>query len=298
MRLLRRWRAALVVAAIPLLLAGCATEDSTTPTSSASPTSVDRDAALAAKVPADIRARGKLIVGTAIPYRPSVFLGADGKPTGFEVEVVDAVGKILGLTPGYVNTDFASIIPGVAAGTYDLGMRSIFDTKDREKQVDMVTYFSGGTQWVRRADDGVDPNDACGKKVGVENGTVQATTEIPAKSQSCTVTGDPPITATGFGTLDDALAALKDRRVQAVSSDSLAVSYAVAQSANALATAGAPFDTEPYALAIRKGSELAKPLQAALQKLIDTGTMRAIAHKWGLDSGLVTASQINGATSS
>lgn len=306
MRSPRRCLSAIVLTVIWLAAMACSTDTpgpgssadssgSSGPVASSEP---GRDEVLSAQVPEAIRARGTLLVATAVPYRPSVFVGPDGKLTGFDVEVMNAVGRVLGLTPEYVATEFADIIPAVAAGTQDVGMRAIFDTKDRENEVDMVTYFSGGTQWVQRAGDDVNPNNACGQTVGAEDGTVQAVSELPAKSQSCTVVGDPAITVTGFDTLDAALAALTAGEVQAVSADSPAASYAATQSHGALALAGLPFDTEPYAFPVGKGSPLAEPLRAAVQKLIDTGSMRAIAQRWGLESGLIDTSHINGATSS
>ena len=55
-----------------------------------------------------------------------------------------------------VNASFDTIIPGLAAGKYDLGMSSFTDTKAREKVVDFVTYFSAGTSFYVKAAGGPD----------------------------------------------------------------------------------------------------------------------------------------------
>ena len=47
--------------------------------------------------------------------------------------------------------DFDSIIPGLSSHKYDLGMSSFTDTKEREKTVDFVTYFSAGTSFYVKA---------------------------------------------------------------------------------------------------------------------------------------------------
>ena len=52
-----------------------------------------------------------------------------------------------------------------------------------EKQVDFVTYFNAGGQWVQKPGAGIDLNNACGKKVAVQATTVQETDELPAKSK-------------------------------------------------------------------------------------------------------------------
>ena len=40
----------------------------------------------------------------------------------------------------------------------------------------MVSYFSAGTQWAAKKGNpaGINPDDACGKKIAVQTGTVQA----------------------------------------------------------------------------------------------------------------------------
>ncbi|MGW0038715.1 ABC transporter substrate-binding protein [Gordonia sp. NPDC003376] len=261
------------------------------------PATVTRDDALAARVPEPIRGRGTLIVGTAVPFAPGEF-GEDGRIVGFDIDVIDAAATILGLRTDIRTTDFAAVLPGVHDGTFDVGARLIFDTKPREEQVDMVTYFSGGIQWMQRAGSDVDPENSCGLKVAVETGTVQADSELPAKSSACETTGDKPIDVVGFETLDQAVSALRDGQVDAVSADSPVTAYAVSRSSGALSVAGTPFDTEPYAFPVPKGSALAQPLRDAVQKLVDSGRLSAIAHRWGLQGGLIATSTINGATES
>ena len=48
----------------------------------------------------------------------------------------------MGVRLKLVNAPFDSILPGLAAGKYDIGFSSFTDTKEREKAVDFVTYFS------------------------------------------------------------------------------------------------------------------------------------------------------------
>ena len=53
----------------------------------------------------------------------------------------------MGLKANVVNATFDTIIPGLAAGKYDVGASSFTDTKEREKTVDFVTYFTAGTSF-------------------------------------------------------------------------------------------------------------------------------------------------------
>src|SRR6185437_4116652 len=106
------------------------------------------DAALVAKLPAAVKAKGVLVVGVDATYAPNEFLGADGQTVeGMDVDLFDAVAGQLGLTVQWVPAPFDSIIDGVNKGTYDVGVSSFSLTPEREKAADMVTYFTAGTEW-------------------------------------------------------------------------------------------------------------------------------------------------------
>jgi len=248
-------------------------------------------------LPGRVGETGTLIVATNTPYAPNEFLDSRGELTGFDVDVVNAIARVLGVRVDYRQAAFADLLPGVATGDYDMVMRSLFDTKSREQQVDMVTYYSAGTMWAQRAGGDVDPDDACGKRVAAETGTVQAITELPAKSQACQIAGRAALTIVPIDSETDAEAALRRGDVDAVSADSPVILYAVKQSAGKLAAAGNAFDTEPYGFPVAKGSPLGSFLQEAIAQLIDSGELKKIAEKWGVQDGLVTSSTINGATS-
>ena len=71
----------------------------------------------------------------------------------------------------FVNDDFSTIISMVVNDQIDLGISAMTDTKEREKEIDFVTYFSAGTSIVvqRGNPEGItDVKDLCGKKVAVE----------------------------------------------------------------------------------------------------------------------------------
>ena len=73
-----------------------------------------------------------------------------GKIVGFDVDLMNAIAATLGLTPEYREADFAKIIPSIQGGTFNVGMSSFTDTKEREETVDFVTYFSAGSLWAQR----------------------------------------------------------------------------------------------------------------------------------------------------
>jgi predicted Ser/Thr protein kinase len=117
---------------------------------------------LAAAVPTDIRARGRLVIGVNVPYAPMEFKNGDGQLVGFDIDLMNAVTRVLGLVPDYRDTPFETILPSVVAGTYDLGASSVSDTREREASVDFVDYLQAGTQWARRPGPAIGPSTPCG----------------------------------------------------------------------------------------------------------------------------------------
>lgn len=293
----RGLRAAVVLAAGALALTACTNNsESTTPT--APTVDVTKVDSIAAKVPADIKSSGKLIVGVNVPYQPNEYRDpSSGKIVGFDVDLMNAVGKVLGLNTDYQEADFEKIIPAIEAGTYNLGMSSFTDNKDREKTADFVDYFSAGSQWAQQKGKPVDPNNACGKRVAVQRTTVQDTDEIPAKSKACTDAGKPAIQKVAYDEQSAAANALVQGQVDAMSADSPVTAYAIKQASDKIEAAGPIFDSAPYGWPVKKASPLAPVLQEAVQYLMDHGQYKQIATNWGVQEGAITKSVINGAQS-
>src|SRR5262245_9873950 len=133
-----------------LALAGCGSSSKTTSSSSTAPTSTSAtatavDPAIAATVPAKIKTKGTLNVASEAQYAPNEFIAPDGHTViGMDADLIRALAAVMGLKVNIINSNFETIIPGLAAGRYDIGMSSFTDTKEREKTVDFVTYFQAG----------------------------------------------------------------------------------------------------------------------------------------------------------
>ncbi|MGV9827521.1 ABC transporter substrate-binding protein [Gordonia sp. NPDC003429] len=292
---------AVLMAVVAMVLAGCSNNDDSGEGLGAdiSPTSVEvaKVESIAALVPENIRNSGKLTVGVNVPYAPDEFKDKDGNIIGFDVDLMNAIGGVLGLTPVYKEAKFDTIIPSVQQGTYDVGMSSFTDTKEREQQVDFVTYYTSGVQWAQQKGAGIDPNNACGKRVAVQATTYEDTDEIPAKSKACTDAGKPAIDKQKFDSQDEATNALILGKVDAMSADSQVTAYAIKRSNGKLEAAGGVFDSAPYGYPVKKGSSLSKALQQAVQYLIDNGQYKKIVDHWGIEAGSIQTSVINGAVS-
>ena len=253
------------------------------------------DPAIAATVPKDIRATGRLVIGVNVPYAPNEFKNSDGQIVGFDVDVMNAMAKTLGLAPDYRETAFESIIPSVQGGQFNVGMSSLTDTAERQSTVDFVTYFQAGTLWAQRPGKPVDPDAACGRPVGVVTASIQETKELPTKSDACVAAGLAPIDTVVYQRQDDLTHALIAGEVDAMTADSPVTGFAIKLSAGELEPAGAVFDSAPYGWPVAKGSPLAQSLRKALEHLMQSGEYRTIATMWGVDKGMIDKPAINGA---
>lgn len=260
---------------------------------------VEKQPEIAALVPPRIAESGVLRVGTNPPYQPNEFKDPSGRIVGFDIDLMEAIAAVLGLTPQFYESAFDKIIPAIQSGTYDAGISSFTDTAEREEQVDFVTYYRAGIQWVQRGGDDIDPDNACGLRVGVQSTTVEDTDEIPAKSAACVAAGKPPISKQKFDEQDQAVTALLLGKIDAFSADSPVSAYAVKKTAKIgeqLELVGPIYDSAPYGIPLPKGSSLGPAMQQAMQFLIDNGYYQTIAVHWGVEAGMIEFSQINGAT--
>jgi polar amino acid transport system substrate-binding protein len=286
-----------VAAALATSMAACGSENGdnsgtgTGAAPAASSSGGGVDAALAAKVPADIKSAGKLTIGTDSTYAPSEFLDTDGKTViGFDVDLFNAVAGKLGLTTTWQTATFDSIIPGVSSGKYNVGVSSFTINADREKQVTMISYFSAGTQWAAKTGSSITPDTACGKKIAVQTGTVQVD-DITKRSKKC---GASKITIDQYQKQSDATNAVVTGKDDAMLADSPVSAYAVKQTSGQLALIGDIYDSAPYGYVVGKTqTDLADAISGAVQAVIADGTYKQILDKWGVAAGAITTPAVN-----
>jgi polar amino acid transport system substrate-binding protein len=298
-----------VLALIVVLAAGCGgskkksastTTSATTSTTSTSGTStITTDSKIAAAVPAKIKSKGTLTIATDATYAPNEFVASNGKTlTGWDVELGQDLGKVMGLNWKFINATFDSIIPGLQSGKYDIGMSSFSDTKEREKVVDFVTYFTAGTSFYVKSG-GPTINslaDLCGHSIGVERGTTQAA-DGATQNTKCKKAGKKEVSVHVYPDQNAANLAIDSGRQQVGMADSPVAAYIVKQSNGKFKLTGKPYNTAPYGIAIPKGNGMTKPIQQALKKLMSDGTYASLLKKYGVQEGAITNPSINAAVS-
>ncbi len=206
-----------------------------------------------------------------------------------DADLAKAIAQVMGLKAEVKNVTFDSIIPGLAANKYDLGMSSFTDTKEREQTVDFVTYLTAGTSlYVKKGDSEVTSfADLCGKSAAVEKGTIQADA-IEEQSKKCKAAGKPGVDLQVLPDQNAANLAISSGRAEVGAADTPVAVYIAQQSNGQFKVVGQPVPPEPYGIAIPKDNGMAKPVLDAVKALIADGTYKKIIDYWGLSEGAIT----------
>ena len=189
------WRIAAVFAATgALALSGCASSTESTSRDQHRPRGrrPRRSMTIANTVPEDIKSSGKLVVGVNIPYAPNEFKDPSGKIVGFDVDLMNAIAGDAGpdrrVSRGRLRQDHP-VDPG-----RHLQRRHVVVHRHQGARAARSTSSPTSPRvslWAQQAGAGIDPENACGKKVAVQATTVQETDELPARSKKCTDAGKP-----------------------------------------------------------------------------------------------------------
>ncbi|WP_284980221.1 ABC transporter substrate-binding protein [Arthrobacter sp. fls2-241-R2A-200] len=304
-------KAAAVIAIGALALTGCTNASQAGPSSAASasgganasfdPTTITKDDALAAMVPAALKSKGTLTVGSDTSYAPAEFLGADGQtPVGYDVDIAKAIGATLGLKVQVQTAEFTGILPALGP-KYDLGISSFTINPERLGAVNMVSYFNAGTAWAVQKGNPkkFSLDDVCGKSIGVQTGTVQEDPDLSGRNKKCAADGKPAINIVTLKNQTDVTTRLVNGSIDAMAADSPIIGYALAQTNGQLEKLGDVYDAAPQGIAVAKSdTALAALIQKTLTKLMADGSYKKILTGWGNAEGAITTSEVNPAVKS
>src|SRR4051794_2865329 len=282
--------------AVALAATGCGGDDGAGGDAKAAPAA--KSPGLTAELPAKIKSKGTLTGALDATYPPNEFVAKDGRTlTGMSADLANAVGKALGVRVNLVNASFDSILPGLAAGKYDIGLSSFTVTKEREQVVDFVTYYSAGTSFFARAGKGAgiaSLGDLCGHTTAMQKGTIQAD-DATAQAKKCRSQGKPELKTLILPDQNAANLAISSGRAGVGMADSPVAAYAVKKSGGRFDVVGEPYGTAPYGVAIPKRSGMTKPILHAVEAIMGNGRYASVLRKWGLEVGAIDKPVVNGA---
>lgn len=198
------------------------------------------------------------------------------KIVGFEAEIVEALGRELGMRPQFFQNNWGGLIQGLERKDYDIVINGLEITPDRAREVSFTRpyYITSEVLAVRKDTEGIQRlEDLEGRRVGTLTGSLaqRILNEQPFRME--------------LKTYDEEVHLYNDlafARIDAVLlDDPIALYYAKPNPA--LKIVGQPIGFMEYGIATRKQDrEFSARLDRAVGKLIADGTLRGILEKWGL----------------
>lgn len=218
---------------------------------------------------------------------PYVFQGDDGKMTGFEADLAEALARELGRPIKFVQYQFDSLLPGVERGDLDLAMNGLEILPDRLEKYDFSKpYYLYQLQLVVRASETRFTTLKECRDKGLSIGTLGGS----AAERVLQELGVPTeIYEDQDGQYRDLSAG---RRIDGVLLDLPAAIYyaspdkqlkhSKADEFPGLKFLGPPFAEGLYGIAVKKGNPLVHELNDAIDRLRQSGELKRILQKWEL----------------
>ena len=217
----------------------------------------------------------QVTVASDIAYPPFEF-NQDGEPTGFDIDLMNAIAKKANLEVEYENVRFDSIIQGLGNNQYDAAISAMTITPEREERIDFSEpYFNADQSLLVQSDSDIQStDDLADATVGVQIGTTGA-----AKAQELEQDGKIAEVRT-FNVVTDAFNALQNGQVDAVINDFPVSADRAAQSDGTLEIVENIPTGEQYGIAFPTDSDLREKVNDALGEIKEDGTYEKIYQKW------------------
>ena len=214
-----------------------------------------------------------LTVGSDIPYPPFEQKSKSGGYTGFDVELMEAIGKEIGREPEFIDSSFETIFRDVAQGKFEAVMSAATITEEREKVVafSLPYYLSEQAILVKEGSDIKGLADLKGKVVAAQQGT----TGLELGKEKAEASELRP-----YPEGPDADNALKAGTVEAVIIDAPVAKQQAEELGGIEIVEKVPTD-ETYGIAVAKdNTELVEQINEGLKKAIEDGSYTKVYEKW------------------
>ncbi len=227
-----------------------------------------------------IQATGRIVVGTSADYPPfESYVNAD-QIDGFDIALMDEIGRRLGVQVQYLDYAFDGLGPALRLGDIDIALAAISRTPEREAVVDFSNVYLVGEDGVL-AQEGSDLrlgsiDDAAQYRIGVQRNTVyQAWIQlvlVEAGRMS-------PDNLFAYEKPEHAVRDLRDGRIDLVLMDAQPAQAYVEQGGVKLVARG--LNPQNYAIALPKGqSSLKAELDQVITALYNDGTIAGLAQRY------------------
>ncbi|RBQ15897.1 ABC transporter substrate-binding protein [Spongiactinospora rosea] len=262
----------------------------------------EKVAAIAAKVPKDIAADGKLAVGFNGEGTPPLVFPATDDTTviGVETDIAQLVADVLGLELAPETTSWENLFLAAKSGKYEAVFNNVTVTEERKDIYDFATYRIDQLAWQVAANSPIkkiaQAADIAGLRVSVGAGTNQEKVLLDWDRQN-KAAGRKAAEILYYEKYGDVMLALRSGRVQAYFGPNPTLAYNVAVSGDSRLVgtfSGAGPDLQGLIAAMtKKDNGLVGPLQEALATVIKNGKYAQVLDRWGLANEAIPRSEIN-----
>jgi polar amino acid transport system substrate-binding protein len=230
----------------------------------------------------EIKKRGYMVIATEDDFRPFEFV-KDGKPTGFDNEMVVALKKYAPFEIRQEILPWTGILAGVATGKYDIAITAAIITKERTASLDFTSPIADATHYYvkRKADTSITSIKSLnGKTVGVQSGSALLG-RLPELKAMIEKDGGKMGKIVEYTSYPEAYQDLALGRTDYVVNTVINLKTLVAEKP-AVFELGQPVSGKSYpAWAIKKGNtELLAYMNEFIAKQKANGTMPALQKKW------------------
>lgn len=229
-----------------------------------------------------VKKRGYLVVATEDDYPPFEFL-VNGQPTGFDHELLDRLRKVVPFEIRQEILPWQGILPGVAAGKYDVALTAAGITDERSKMLDFTMPIAESTiAYIKRKDNASIKtlHDLSGKTLGTQQGGVSfaAVPDLEAKLKQ---QGGAIGQVKQYRSFTEAYQDLLNGRLDAVLHNIVSLSVLVDEKP-AIFALGDRVSRKSYAAwAVKKGNQpLLDLLNSFLTNLKEQDELKPLQEKW------------------
>ncbi len=225
-----------------------------------------------------------LTYGVAATFMPFEFT-RDGKLTGFDIDLINAVAAKLSLTPQPMQMEFKGLIPALQGKRLDIINSAMYINPARSEQVDFVPYLKIGSRVVvaKGNPENITGRDLslCGKNIAVTLGGIEES-QARADNQKCLQANKPAVNVMTFPAATDSAVAVAQRRADA---EFLSTPGAVAllnEKGDTFEATGDEFEADTHiGFALRKGdSQMKSLIESGLSQVVADGTYQKLIAKW------------------